>query len=260
MIKLIQLFSLLFLLRTASFGENYEAITYVSKELTLSFPSSGKIAKVFVKEGQSVSKGSPLLLLDDSELQMRLELLDVQLEDLTSLQAAEIDLKKRVMIVNKLKEVGDAASKTEIERADFEKRSAEIHWKLQKTKKRKLQIERKILVQKIEKMKLLSPESATVEILHQSVGENVERLQKVIYLVNTEVLYIDIAVGLDLAKSLIKGARAEVHFPDRSQQTVHFVYKTSFAEAASETRIVRFKFNNNNKRPAGEKVTVKFNL
>ncbi|NQZ57233.1 MAG: biotin/lipoyl-binding protein [Lentisphaeraceae bacterium] len=240
------------------FAGHYEAISFPAQKLTLSFPASGKIDRILIQEGQLIDKGSVLVQQDNSELLLRLKRLEVELADTSEMCTVSLQLEQAQLLFDKLKLAGDAVSDTEMLQASFEIKKYRINVDACKIKKEKLLADKNILLHRIQQMKLVSPIKGLVEKKYCAIGENIERLQKVIFLVNIDTLHFDVAVDLALASKLKKGDQASIVFPDKTRQLAKLIYTTSLAEAASATRLIRLELLNKNRHPAGEKVQVIF--
>ena len=255
MTKLI--FTIFWLLAVNSLSA-YEAVSFASCEIPVSSQISGKIHDIHVKEGQRVTAGEKLLTLKDEELQLQLQQLNIEIQDDSNIRLAELEVEKCRLLLNKIVEAGDAASKSERTQASFMLSKAEVTLKKHKLHRDKLIARKQIMLHKISQMCLRSPIAGIVERKACQNGENIEGLKPLMLLINTEKLHFDIHLELNKAAKLKKGDAITVIFPDKSEGKAFFIFKSSQVEAASGTRLVRFELINKNHRPAGEKVIIKF--
>ena len=70
-------FALLFAVPTVSSAAGIEAITRPSEDVTLSFVTAGRIARVLVKDGDAVKAGQLLVGLDDEAERVQVEQLEI---------------------------------------------------------------------------------------------------------------------------------------------------------------------------------------
>lgn len=112
----------------------------------------------------------------------------------------------------------------------------------------------------VERMRIKSPISGKIEKIYQQVGESVDGLQKVIRVVKTDVLWIDVPVPLEQARDLKCGQRAQVSFPAAGGDPVEakIIHVAAVADAASDTLTIRVEVANASGRPAGEHVKITF--
>ena len=116
-------------------------------------------------------------------------------------------------------------------------------------------------------MRLKSPIDGRVEAVHVRPGESVDAQQKIVRIVNTDVLWITVYVPTGRARTLSEGQPATVMFAaaggsdagqDAERVTGKIVHIAAVADAASDTRRLRVEVPNRSGRPAGEHVRVSF--
>ena len=116
----------------------------------------------------------------------------------------------------------------------------------------------------IDRMKLISPIAGVVERLLVDPGEATEAAEKIAQIVQIDPLWIDVAVPLNTARKLTKGASvATVEFDSadpttRRAITGKIIHIAAVADSASGTLTVRVECANKARRPAGEHVFVSF--
>ncbi|MBI3267724.1 MAG: efflux RND transporter periplasmic adaptor subunit [Planctomycetes bacterium] len=240
-----------------------EATTRPKEDVTLSFLYPGRITQFAVKEGDAVREGALLVQLDDGPDRIQLAQLAAEKDDRLGTQMAQARLAQKKSLLEQLERASarDAASPLELEQARLETRLAEFT--LAREELDLLQATRKWeeASARIERMALRSPSAGKVEQVFVSVGETVDRLQRVVRIVSVDVLRIDVAVPLHDAGALRRDGLATVRFPgDGSPSaTGKIVFVQAVADAASETLTVRVELPNAGGRPAGEHVLVQFN-
>jgi RND family efflux transporter MFP subunit len=243
-------------------ADGIEAITAPSKDVTLAFVRPGLIAEVAVKEGSDVKANQVLVRQDDAAEKAQLEQLKAQAEDTIHIKAAEAQLAQKKVYLERVKWAAehDAATATELEVAKLDVTIAELS--LQLSQFEHAQDARKYEETKIqvERMQLKSPISGKVEKIFLQAGESADGLQKVIRVVKTDLLWIDVPVPLAQARGLKLEQTARVTFPGAEDKPADgtIIHIAAVADAASDTLTVRVEVPNPSGRPAGEHVKVSF--
>jgi RND family efflux transporter MFP subunit len=237
----------------ASSGEGIAAITIPSADVTLSFIQAGRIAKVFVKEGDQVKAEELLIQQDDAAEQAQLLQIKAKSEDTTQIEAAQASLDQKKVDLKKLEWAAGRGSATTLEVEHAKLKVAKFDHEQDKRKYKESQI-------RVENMSLKSPIDGRVEKVEVEVGESVNGLADVVRLVNTDHLWIDVPVPLAKGRTLKLGQTAKVKFPDADQTPVEgkIIYISTVADAASATLRARIEVPNELNRPAGEHIRVVF--
>lgn len=242
-----------------------EAISKPSRDVTMSFPRPGRIAKVLVKVGDRVKAGQELARQDDVAELIQLEQLKAEAEDEIRIQAGEAQLDQRKVDSAKMDEALrlGAATAQEAEHARLDVTIAELSLALAKFENAQAKRKYREAAAQLERMKLLSPFDGAVEELLAEEGEAPDLQEKVIRVVNTDPLWVDAPAPKDLARRLKRGDQATVEFyvqdaarmPASNGKVIHIA---SVADSASGTLTVRLEVPNGVGRPAGERVFVSF--
>lgn len=236
-----------------------EAITKPSDDVTLSFVRAGLLAKVLVKEGQSVKAGEVLVQQDDTAEQAQLDELKAQALDTTRVRASQAELEQKKVDLKKLEDASKrgAATALEVEHARLDVTIADLSVELAKFQHAQDQKKYEQLRLQVERMKIVSPIDGKVEKLHLQKGESAEALAKVIRVVKVDPLWIDVPVPLSQAQGLANGQAAKVTFPGSAGPAEgKVIHVAAVADAASETLNVRVEIPNPAARTAGERVQV----
>lgn len=244
-------------------GEGIEAITRPSKDVTLSFDRPGRIAKVFVKDGNAVKQGQPVVQQDDAAERAKLKQLAAQADNDVRIRAAQAQLDQKEVDYKKVKEAYEktkAASKMEVEHAKLDVMIAQLSLELSRFEHAQDKLrheEAKIL---LDKMCLQSPISGRIEQVLVQKGESKDAQEPVIRIVQVDPLWIDVPAPLDRARDLKVGMSAKVRFPGGAgaEVTGKIIHIASVADAASNTIVVRVEAPNGADRPAGQHVRVSF--
>lgn len=238
-----------------------EAITKPSGDVTLAFVRPGIIARILVKEGQSVRTGELLAQQDDKAEQAQIDQLKAQAEDTTRVKAAQAQLEQKRVDLAKLEKgrTQGAASQLEVEHAALDVKIAELSLDLANFEHGQDQRKLAESVAQVERMRIICPVDGRVEKLLVQQGELADaQNSKVVHVVKTDPLWIDAPVPLDLARPLCAGRPATVEFPTGETATGKVAYCGSLADAASNTLTVRVEVPNPTGRVAGEHVKLRF--
>lgn len=248
---------------TVSHALEVQAVTMPSADITLSFVISGKIAEIHVKEGDTVEKGTLLAALDDDPERIQTEQLKVQAADKTRILSAKAELAQKMVDLEKFDAARQkgAVSEWEVAHMKLSVRMAKLALQAATIEHEQFQRQYSQAVQRLARMRIVSPIPGRVEKVFAEVGEGVEKLGPVVELVKTDPLWLDVPVPLPQARHLDKGQQAVVLFsgnPTGKPADGRIVYISSVADAASDTLRVRVEVGNSSDRPAGERVTVSF--
>jgi len=236
------------------------AITTPSADVTLSFTQPGRIAEVYLKEGNVVLAGQVIVQQDDAVEQAQLAQSKAQAEDTTQIQASQASLDQKKLFLKKLQKAAErgAATELEVERAVLDEKIAELSLKVAQFQHEQDQRKYEETKIRVENMKLKSPISGRIEKIEVETGESINALADVAQVVRTDPLWIDVPVPLAKASTLKSGQNVTVAFPgpkdELTEGAVTFV--AAVADAASSTLRIRVEVPNKSARPAGEHVRV----
>lgn len=260
--------------------EGVEAITRVSQEVPLSFALAGTIAEIRVKPGDPVKPGDLLVRLDDRAEREQLAQLAAQAENDVRIRAAKAQLEQKKVDYNVLLELakhGDA-SREEVDHARLDVTIAELSLELSEFQHEQDKRRHEEAAEQLERMRLVSPIAGEVHEVLVEQGEAVDSLEDVVRLINSEQLWIDVPVPVDLGRKLLmewEQARSKkrplrrtacVHFPLARQAgetqattcTGEIIFVAKEADPASDTLLVRVQVPRPAGHPAGEHVRVQF--
>ena len=238
------------------------AITAPSADMALSFIQPGKIAKVFVSEGDFVKAGQALIQQYNSAELTLLSLIREESRDITQLEARKAGLAQKRSYLERLEWAAarGAATELEMEDAKLEVRIAELS--LQEAEFEHEQKKRKYKEAKIRlsKMRLRSPIAGRVEEVGVEVGESVNALTDVVRVVRIDPLWIDVHLPLEKGRTITLDQTATIIFPGNEEEASQgkIIFVSTVADAASSTLKVRIEVSNKFNRPAGERVSVLF--
>jgi len=248
-------------------GDGIDAVTRPYQDVTLSFTVPGMIAELCVLDGKPAVKGRPLAKLDDSVERAQMEVLLTTREAnqaridarQAQLEQARVDLEK-----TRVAFAGKGATELQVKRAELDVKIAEIQLKLENVEQQKNNKEIARLEQELRRMVLFSPINGRVEETFVKQGESVDKLTKVIRVVNVEKFHVEVLVPLEQAAQLApdEGQRqsAVVVFPGPDGPRVPAAIEHVRVETDSGTDKIRVRVEvaNPSGRKAREHVTVEF--
>jgi RND family efflux transporter, MFP subunit len=193
-------------LKVQSFDHYVQTQGHIESDnnVLVSAESMGVVTKVFVTEGQRVSRGQTLAQIDNSIIQRSVESMEAQLELASS-------------IYERQKNLWD------------QKIGTEVQFLQAKTNKESLEKQLASLREQSEKTKIKSPISGTVDHVNVKAGENIAPGMPAVRVVNTDDLKIQAAVSEAYVTNIKKGNKARVKISELNKEVeaeVTFVGKT----------------------------------
>lgn len=237
----------------------YEAHTEPSKRSKLNFAAPGIVTEVLVKEGDTVKQGQALLKLDERADKHLLESLAMEGKSTLKIEAAEADLsQKKVELDRKLKsfEAG-GVTQTEVDEAKINLLIREIQVKVESMTRRQKELEADRQAVRVEQMTVAAPFDGIVERIDLKVGETPDQQRPALYIVKNDMLHVTVPLPTGVALRLKMGDVLDVKYRD-IEETVKgkVTFLSPFADAASETLLVRLELANPKGLPAGLGVSV----
>jgi len=243
-------------------GDRIAAITTPSADVTLSFVQPGRIADVYIKEGEAIKASQILVQQDDAVDRARLAQLEAEAQNMTNIEAGKASLAQKRVDLEKLERAAslDAATELEVEHAKLDVKIAELSLEVAIFEHEQAVRSYEEAKLQIDNMSLKSPIDGSVEKVEVENGESINALESVVRVVQIDPLWIDVPVPLVNSSTLARDGKAEIYFPDPNKMSVEgkIIFIAAIADAGSGTLRVRVEVPNKAKRPAGEYVTVVF--
>jgi RND family efflux transporter MFP subunit len=192
-----------------------KAVTKPSGDVTLSFPRPGRVAKIYVKEGQAVRAGELLVQQDDVAEVLQLRELKLQAENTVKIRYAEKQAEQKKLDYEKVMEAGEkgAAPEMEVRHAKLDWESAVLSLELTQFEHTQDELKYAESNAQIERMRLTSPIDGRVEKIALQEGESKDAQQPILRIVKIDPLWIDVPVPLRDAWPLSVGGAARIDFP-----------------------------------------------
>ena len=251
------------ILASTCFGQ-IEAVTKARHDLRLGFTVQGKVLVRQVNPGARVKKGAVLIELEDKEGLAQIEIWKFRAQSMVDIEQAKASLELAQIEEQRTRELvaKQAAVPFELKKAELttvvQKLAVEKATREQEEAKRQLQIAQA----RHDSYTLRSPLDGVVEQILVDVGEVVENLQPVVELVVTNPLRADVPVPLIQTMNLKVGDRAwiKTRMDSKLSKPVlgKIIHLAHVADSASNTRLVRVEFPNDDNLPAGGQVVVHF--
>ena len=150
--------------------------------------SSGNITKIFIREGQSISKGHPLVQIDNSILESS----KVELQTQLDLATTTFERQKRLWDQN----IG-----------------SEMQYLQAKAKKEGLENSLESLKSQAKKLKITAPFSGTVDEVFAKTGGLANPMFPALRLINLNQIHVESEVTETYLKYIKKGTEVELYFP-----------------------------------------------
>lgn len=219
------------------------------------------VAKVFVKPGDAVKAGDPLIVEDTREEEVNLEVLKLEADiigDLiikaaqVTLQNKEVDLKRVTQFVNE-----GGGAKSELEKATLEVELAGLDLKKATQDREKKLLEVKLQEQRIARMQINSPIDGFVQKIEVEEGEVIDPQRPAITIVRNDPLWVEARVPTRRALGLKLGQQLDVVYKgEPGARKAEIIYFDPVAIAGVNFQIVRLAMPNADNRPSGMMVDV----
>lgn len=181
--------------KTQSFDHYVQTQGKIESEnnILVSSKSMGVIEKVFVKEGQTVSKGQVLAQIDNSVIQ-------------TSIESMKSQLELANTVYERQKNLWD------------QKIGTEVQFLQAKTNKESLEKQIASLQEQNDMTRIKAPISGTVDAVYVKIGENIAPGMPAARVVNTNELKLVASVSEAFVTSVKKGNKVMISIPELKKQ------------------------------------------
>lgn len=236
------------------------AMTRPGQQVALNPIVDGRVAKIFVSEGDRVENGQPLLSLDDEVQAARVKLTRRSASQVGNVEKARQQLARTQQRYERLRDARcGSVPKWEIEDAGFQVRIAKADLKLATdaldVEREKLALEQKILRQ----YHVNAPFSGEVVEITIDPGATVKRSERLITIADLTTLEAVAYVPASRILEFKSGSQFVVEFghPFTQRTTAHLRFIDRRLEPASRTFRAIFSIDNKSgKIPAGTELTI----
>lgn len=246
--------------------EETQGFTEPIRRSQMNFPGIGVVKQVFVKEGQAVKKGDPLMIQDVEIEEAELERLKLEAESTARIQYSEIDRDYKAKVLERKSSAGRGGamtvfSKSEVEEAELDLARAEAQIKVVKEEMLANGIRVKQQAVKIDRMTLKSDVDGFVESIKVNAGElsSLDTDKPAIIVVQKDPLKVVITQLLsEQVAKLELGDTLQVRYLDEQEwRQAKLYYKTPFANHASGTQTIWLEMPNPENKDAGRHIIAK---
>lgn len=235
------------------------AFTKPSKDAVMGFSLPTQVLEVFVKGGQDVKKGDPLVRGDDVEDKALLDLQKLLIDTDWPVQKAKNELDKAKLGLDNILEAqtkgGTTAQEVDVMRLNHE--GVRIDYENAKLNQQQQVLQYNRLKARVDRLTLAAPVDGRIDLVAVEAGQVVGDGEKVIRVVNIDPLWIDVPARMtDLATLKVKeNDAAWVLVEISGKYTVReakVIEVSPVSDPGSRTRRVRIELAN----PKGEQQLV----
>lgn len=219
-------------------GREFAGVVEENSEVSIGFKTAGQIKRIYVREGQHVTKGQLLASLDDSDYRLGVEALQIQYDQVKD----EVERAKKLF------------EKKSMSANDYEKAVAGL---------KQLGVQLQVNKNKLAYTRLLSPASGIVESVNFSAGEMVDAGTAVFTLldVSQQAVMVDIPVSAYLNRDNIRGIYCSTSHGTGEECELQILSIVPKADGNQLYRMkLGFKGNNSRNFTPGMNVRVRFDF
>jgi len=231
-----------------AYADEYEGFTEPNKEITVAVPEAGVLAKINVKEGDSVKKGNTLATLDNRVLEASLAIAKAKKSFYGRLEAARAVHKLRKGKLDRLLPLlkKGYAQREEVNEAQLAVESAIAEVKSAQEDLKISELEYKQIQAQIVRRTIYSPIDGIVTEVQKDVGEFAGGQEYVVIVANLDPLKINIHLPTIKALSLKEKQTVEVRFPDLNNATHQAIITaiSPITDASSDTVKITTQLDN----------------
>lgn len=247
-----------------SFGGE-KAFTRPWRDSIMGFSQSSRVLEVLVAGGQDIRKGQLLIRGEDEEEAARLELQKMRADSTLQVDKARKSLELATLFYTRYREAESrgGTNKQELDRARLDYEASEIDLGLAQLNQDQEQVAIRLAQARLERIRIVAPFDGTIDVINVDVGHSVTENDKVVRVVDTSKLWIDVGVptGQTIEQGLANGAKAWALMNLPGEPRIHegrIVEVSPVADPGSSTRRVRVEIENPSRIVAGVTAWVRF--
>lgn len=228
---------------------------------TLRFPVGGTIERVHVKEGQKVTKGDPLVSLDDRLVRAQWKVAQVEASRTGGLSSAKTELElaeRRLVRVQRAYEK-EGASEFELEEERARADHARSRYESQRELKRLAEANLAVLSEQLRRQTIYAPFDGVVTQIYAKRGASVDPGSNVVAIANVDQLEVELHAPSRLYGTIAAGEEILLVAgrPVERQILARAVFASPIVNSASDTfRCVLRIDNVDRKLPGGFSVVL----
>ncbi len=248
----------------SSFGGE-KAFTRPWKDSLMGFSQATRVAEVLAVGGQTVTRGQLMIRGEDEEEVARLQLQKMRAESTLSVDKAKKSLELATLMNDRYKEAGssNAAGALEQDKSRLDKEASQIDLDTAKWNQDQEVVAVKLAQARLDRVHIVAPFDGTVDKVDVDVGQSVNENDKVMHVVDTSILWVDVGVptGQAIELNLALGGKgwALMNLPgDIKVFECKIIEISPVADPSSNTRRIRVEIQNPNRIVAGVTTWVRF--
>jgi len=229
---------------------DYSCVTEASKDATLSFTVSGRIAKIYHREGSSVSAGTKLVDLDRRSEELEVERRKLVFEDKSQLNAAREEAatyKDMLASTKKLFDSTGSVSREDLAKLELKANTAESEFQRLTIAEKREEVEYKLALEHLAERTLRAPFSGTIVNVKLEEGEICEANQPLIQLVDITKANLNCNIEEPVGRKLTTGEQVPISIQaghGQWQGMGKVVFVAPVVDPASGLLRVKIEFDN----------------
>lgn len=254
--KRLIIFLVVILLQIPALGDaiTFEGIVKPVHEVELALPLDGVIAKIFVKEGDSVKKEEHILKLDDTLQRLEVELRKAVYYDNAGLESDKnnlVILKSLLDSSMELYEKTASVSHDEVKNLQMQYHTLKGRVEGQEAKKKQELLDFELSKEVLERYVLKSPIDGLVTVIVPEEGEWIKTGEMLATVVDVSVCYVEFNIDEKYARTLKKGKAISLKVREGSASGLKkgkVIFVSPVADKASALVKVKVEFENTDGR------------
>lgn len=241
----------------------FPVVSRPSDHRELAFSARERVAEVFVKPGDLLKPGDPVMRLDDTVQRLTVELARLQAEDTSPVRAAQSALEFREAELRLTEEASSqaGANPRDVRLARYERDQAKLKLEQAELETAAGRITLQQHEARLAQMTLLSPIACAVLEVHKRPGEVVDEQTTVVTVVTTDPLWLDVTPPTQVALGIEVGQRARVTWEDVEglpDLEGAVIFRSPAGHGGARQVLVRVEVPNPQGLPSGIHGTVRF--
>ena len=228
----------------------YEGIVMPLHEVELALPLDGVVAKIFVKEGDTIKSGENLLKLDDTLQKLEVERKKAIYEDRSEYEANRetlVILKSLLNSSRQLYEKTSSVSLTEVQNLEMQFYGLQGKINAHEARKKQELLEYEIAQEVLTRYVLKSPINGMVTMIKREEGEWAKAGEMIMTAVDKSVCYVEFNIDERHSRAMKKGKMVSLRVSEGDGPGVKkgvVVFVSPVADKASALVKVRIEFEN----------------
>lgn len=251
---MVRKFVLILGLAMGAFAQGtFDGVTEPINQARIGFTVSGKIERIWVKEGSFVHKGDTLISLENNEEQLRVRITAMAEKDSSALHSAKAKLetyKKDLDATKSLFENSNSVSAEQVWEKQMNYDVASAEYSAAANDKERAKLEHDLAKVELSKRFLIAPFDGEVATISKNNGESVEALEPILEIADVRTCRMVAYIIADKAGKLKVGQKVSLTLDGRKQNRskkgkIEFV--SPVVDKASMLRTIKIVFDNADK-------------